>query len=152
MLLIGRKDKADFPELHLRNINVKIDTGAYTSTIHSHHIQEVLIAGENYIEFLLLDPSHSKYSEKKFKTKRYRKKKVKNSFGESELRYFVETVIVLFGEELPIELSLSERSSMKYPILIGRKLLNGRFVVDTSKQNLSFKLKKANKKLSRNKQ
>jgi hypothetical protein len=141
-ILIGRKDKADFPELHLVNIDIKIDTGAYTSTIHSHDIKEVLIDGEKYIEFQLLDPSHPKYSDEVFKTKRYFKKKVKNSFGKSELRFFIKTLIIIFGEEYPIELSLSERSNMKYPILIGRKLLNKRFMVDTTKKNLSYKLKK----------
>jgi hypothetical protein len=150
-LTIGRKDKADFPELLLRNINIKIDTGAYTSTIHCHHIHEIVVDGENFIEFQLLDPTHPKFHEKKFKTKRYKKKSVKNSFGGSEERFIVETVIVLFGEEYPIELSLSERSDMKYPILIGRKLLNQRFVVDTDVVNLSFKQKKKNKITKKNK-
>lgn len=145
MKIIGRKDKADFPELHLVNIDIKVDTGAYTSTIHSHNIKEVVIDGEKYIEFQLLDPSHPNYSDEIFKTKRYIKKKVKNSFGKSELRFFVETIIIIFGEEYPIELSLSERSNMNYPILIGRKLLNDRFIVDTTKRNLSYKLKKKNK-------
>ncbi|MBT7825205.1 MAG: peptidase, partial [Bacteroidetes bacterium] len=50
-LTIGRKDKADFPELKLTNISCKIDTGAFTSTIHSHDIKEIIIDGEKYIEF-----------------------------------------------------------------------------------------------------
>jgi hypothetical protein len=142
MKIIGRIDKADFPELSLSDINVKVDTGAYTSTIHSHHIKEVIIDGEKQIEFKLLDPTHTKYKDEIFKTKRYKKKSVKNSFGKSEQRFVVETTIVIFDEEYPIELSLSERSDMKYPILIGRKLLNHRFIVDTSKQNLSYRIKK----------
>jgi len=146
MQIIGRKDKADFPELHLVNIDIKIDTGAYTSTIHSHDIREVDIDEEKYIEFQLLDPSHPNYSDEIFKTKRFVKKKVKNSFGESELRFFVKTQIIIFGKDYPIELSLSDRSNMKYPILIGRKLLNKRFMVDTTKKNLSYKLKKKKKK------
>ena len=145
MEIIGRKDKADFPELHLLDIDIKVDTGAYTSTIHSHDIKEVVIDGEKYIEFQLLDPTHPNYSDEVFRTKRYFKKKVKNSFGKSELRFFVETLIIIFGEEYPIELSLSERSNMKYPILIGRKLINRRFIVDTTKKNLSYKLKKKKK-------
>jgi hypothetical protein len=139
--IIGRKDKADFPELFLTNINCKVDTGAYTSSIHCHHIQEVEVNGIKYIEFQLLDPTHTKFHDEKFKTKRYKKKRVKNSFGQSEWRFVVETSIVLFGNEYPIELSLSERSEMKYPILIGRKLLRGRFIVDISQYNLSYKMK-----------
>jgi hypothetical protein len=143
--IIGRVDKADFPELSLTNISLKVDTGAYTSSIHCHDINEVVIDNEKYIEFQLLDPSHLKFNNKKFKTKRYQKKSIKNSFGISEERFVVETVIVIFGKEYPIELSLSERSDMKYPILIGRKMLSGRFIVDTSKVNLSYRLKRKNK-------
>jgi len=144
-IIIGRKDKADFPELILTNINCKIDTGAYTSSIHCHHIKECIINNEKYIEFCLLDPSHSKYKNKKFKVKNYKKKRIKNSSGKSEQRFIIETIIVIFNNEYPIELSLSERSDMKHPILIGRKLLDGRFIVDTSKYNLSFRLKQKKK-------
>jgi len=80
-LTIGRKDKADFPELKLTNISCKIDTGAFTSTIHSHDIKEIIIDGEKYIEFQLLDPSHPKYRDEKLKTKNFTKKNIKNSFG-----------------------------------------------------------------------
>lgn len=146
MKTIGRIDKADFPELSLSDINVKVDTGAYTSTIHSHHIKELNIEGEKHIEFQLLDPTHSMYKDEIFKTKRYKKKWVKNSFGKSEQRFVVETIIIVFDEAYPIELSLSERSDMKYPILLGRRLLNKRFVVDTSQQNLSYKMKKKKSK------
>ncbi len=145
-ITIGRKDKADFPELLLKNISLKVDTGAYTSTIHCHHIKEIMIDNVSYIEFELLDPSHQKFKGDRFKTKNYTKKLVKNSFGMSEERFVVQTTIVIFNNEYPIELSLSERHDMKYPILIGRKLLNGRFIVDSSQINLSYKLKQKNLK------
>jgi len=148
-ITIGRKDRADFPELFLNDIHLKVDSGAYTSTIHCHHIREINIANEKFIEFQLLDPSHTKYREEKFKTKNYKKKRVKNSFGISEQRFVVGTTIILFGEQYPIELSLSERSDMKFPILLGRKLLKNRFIVDVSKYDLSFKAKqKTIKKLN----
>lgn len=142
MRTIGRVDKADFPELSLTDIKIKIDTGAYTSSIHSHDIKEVSENGEKFIIFQILDPSNPKYKDHDYKTKRFRKKEIKNSFGISEERYIVKTTIIIFGEEFPIELSLSERSNMKFPILIGRRLLNKRFMVDTSKKNISFKLKR----------
>lgn len=150
MKTIGRIDKVDFPEFNLSNINVKVDTGAYTSTIHSHHIKEILLNGEKQIEFQLLDPSHPSFSGKNYRTNHFKKKRVKNSFGKSEQRFIVESTIVIFEEEYPVELSLSERGDMKYPVLIGRKLLNKKFIVDTSKQNLSFKIqKKKNKNVTK---
>lgn len=141
MKTIGRTDKADFPELSLSDINIKIDTGAYTSSVHSHHIKEIVAEDGNYIEFQLLDPSHEMYTGEVLKTKNYKRKKVKNSFGHSEVRFIVKTIIILFNTEYPIELSLSERSKMKYPFLIGRKLLKNRFLVDSSKKDISYKKK-----------
>lgn len=142
MKVIGRVDKADFPELALKDIDIKIDTGAYTSSIHSHDIKEISIDGEQFIAFQILDPSHPMYDGKEYRTKRFHKKVVKNSFGKSEERFVVETIIILFDEEYPINLSLSERGDMKYPILIGRRLLNKKFIVDPSQKNISFKKKK----------
>lgn len=59
-------------------------------------------------------------------------KKVKSSNGKSEDRIFVETVIELSGTKYKAELSLTDRKNMKYPMLIGRKYLQGRFLVDVS--------------------
>lgn len=139
---IGRKDKADFPKLGLQNIDVKIDTGAYGSAIHCHQIEEVIHKGEKAIKFKLLDPSHPKYNEKEFIVTDYSSKEVKNSFGQTEKRYVFSTIIRLFGENIAEEFSLTERGEMKYPVLLGRKLLIGRFIVDSEKYNVSYKEKK----------
>ncbi len=77
MHIIGRIDKADFPELNLREIDVKVDTGAYTSSIHCHEVKEVELNGVKHIEFKLLDPSHPEYEERVFKVKNYKAKAIK---------------------------------------------------------------------------
>ena len=146
MRIIGRSDKADFPELNLKNIKIKIDTGAYTSAIHSHEIKEIEEDGNKHLEFELLDPSHEQYRNRTFKVKNYKTKAIKSSFGASEQRFIIKTKILIFDKEYPIELSLSERNDMKFPILIGRKFLNKRFMVNTSLKNVSFKLKQTNPK------
>ena len=138
---IGRVDKADFPELHLVDIDLKIDSGAYTSSIHCSDINEIEVEGANFIKFTLLDPEHDFYNNKEFSTKNYASKMVKSSNGISEKRFLIETEIVIFNESFPIHLTLSERKDMTFPILLGRKFLNKKFVIDTSKKDLSFKLK-----------
>ena len=138
---IGRVDKADFPELHLVDIDLKIDSGAYTSSIHCSDINEIEVEGANFIKFTLLDPEHDFYNNKEFSTKNYASKMVKSSNGISEKRFLIETEIVIFNEYFPIHLTLSERKDMTFPILLGRKFLNKKFVIDTSKKDLSFKLK-----------
>jgi len=74
------------------------------------------------IAFNLLDPSHPEYNEKEFIIKKYTKTTVKSSTGHTEDRYVIETNIQIFNKIYPIELSLSDRKDMKFPILIGRKL------------------------------
>ncbi len=140
-ITIGRKDKANFPELGLKNLDIKIDTGAYTSAIHCHKIEEKEEDGKKMVVFTLLDPSHDQYQHKEFSTENYSEKRVKNSFGSSEKRFVVRTDIMLFGHKHNIEFSLSERGEMRFPILIGRRFLMGKFIVDSAKYDLSYKIK-----------
>jgi len=140
-ITIGRIDKADFPEFRLSEIDLKIDSGAYTSSIHCSNIEEKTENGETFIRFTLLDEEHLFYNNKEFSTKNFREKLVKSSNGIAEQRYVIKTKIFIFNETFDISLTLSERKEMKYPILLGRKFLNKKFVIDTTKKNLSFKLK-----------
>lgn len=135
--IIGRTDIVNFPDLRLFGLSVKIDTGAYTSSIHCHEIQEIETKRGQSLSFRLLDPEHEQYHDKLFVLKNYKKKVVKNSFGEQEERFVIDTNVVLFQKTYPIELSLSNRYSMKFPVLLGRKILD-HFLVDVSKVNLSF--------------
>jgi hypothetical protein len=141
MRTIGRKDRVDFPQLRLYDIDAKIDTGAYTSAIHCHSIKVIDKGGEQRVRFSLLDPSHPSYNNKKFTLPIYRKRRIKNSFGQVEERYIIKTKILLFGELSNIELSLTDRSKMEYPVLLGRKVLHNRFLVNVTQTNLSYKQK-----------
>lgn len=138
---IGRVDKADFPEFQLRDIDLKIDSGAYTSSIHCSNILETTIDGQSYLKFTLLDPKHSFYNNTEFSTKNYHKKLVRSSNGLAEKRFVIKTRIFIFNEVFDIYLTLSERTEMKYPVLLGRKFLNKKFIIDTAKKNISYKLK-----------
>jgi hypothetical protein len=134
---IGRIDKADFPLLDLVDIDVKIDTGAYTSSIHCKNVK----VEDNYLKCTLLDEEHPQYHEKEIVFDEYDVKVVKSSNGQSEARYRIQTEIVLFGKTQPIYLTLSDREEMRFPVLLGRNFLSKKYVVDINKTNLSFKLK-----------
>lgn len=138
---IGRKDKADFPGLGLREVDIKIDTGAYTSAIHCHEIKTKTIDEKEVLFFTVLDPTYQQYENKELSTDTFTQKTVKNSFGGSEKRFVIKTNILLFGKKYAISLSLSERGEMRFPILIGRKFLMKKFVVDPAMFDLSYKLK-----------
>lgn len=143
-ILIGRSDRIDFPDLHMSNVEAKIDTGAFTSAIHYHRAEEVTQDGKRVLHFTLLDPDHPEFNGKNFYLDTYEKRHIKNSFGESEERFIIETRIVMFGKSFEVEFSLSNRGNLKFPILLGRKLLEKDFIVDVSKKNLSYKKKLRN--------
>ena len=137
---IGRTDKADFPLLNLSNIDVKIDTGAFTSTIHCEYVK----VEDNYLKCVFLDPSTPGHNGQEFVFDHYDVRVVKSSNGSSQARYRIVTEIVLFGKSHPIFMTLSDRKEMKYPVLLGRKFLTKRFMVDINKTDLSYKLKLKN--------
>ncbi|KEO73329.1 ATP-dependent zinc protease family protein [Anditalea andensis] len=142
--IIGRREKITLPEWGLHMISGKIDTGAYTSSIHCEYVQEKTVDGISILEFKVLAPGHIKYKDRLIKTANYTQKKVKNSFGVAEIRYKVNTIVSMFGEEFEAEFTLSDRSKMRNAILIGRKTLKGKFLVDIDQVNLSKNFKNPN--------
>jgi len=136
--VIGRSDKVDLPELQLFDLDAKVDTGAYTSAIHYHHAEVIERNNVRTLHFTLLDPKHPNYNDKSFYFEDFDERTIKNSFGDSEKRYIIKTKIRLFGKEYVTELSLSDRGNLKFPILLGRKLLKKGFIVDVSRHNLSY--------------
>ena len=134
--VLGRKEKITLPELGLNLVGAKIDTGAYTSSLHAEEIRIEEVSGKKLLYFKILMPDHQKYTGKTLAFDSFREKKVKNSFGQAEVRYLIETKLQLAGETFRAEFTLTDRSSMKNAILLGRKILRGRFLVDVSKTNL----------------
>ena len=139
--VIGRYDKIDLPEMNLWDIDAKIDTGADGSAIHCHHIEIVKKKGKKLLHFILLDPTHPNYDNKSFYFEDYKQRSIKNSFGDSEKRFVIKTPIVIFEKETLTEFSLSYRGNLSFPILLGRKFLYRKFVVDVARSNLSYRSK-----------
>jgi hypothetical protein len=134
--VLGRKEKITLPELGLNLVGAKIDTGAFTSSLHAEEIRIEEVEGKKLLCFKILMPDHKRFTCKTLAFESYREKKVKNSFGQVEVRYLIETKLQLAGETFRAEFTLSDRSSMKNSILLGRKILRGRFLVDVSNTNL----------------
>ena len=150
--VIGRREMVNFPVLQLFEIEAKIDTGAYTSALHCSDIREATLTdGSRVIRFQLLDPTHPQYDQKLFEFKDFTLRDIKSSFGDVQERYVIRTQIQLFEEVFEADFSLSDRRDLKYPVLIGRALLQNNFIVDVSKKNVALKRKKrAAKKRKKN--
>jgi hypothetical protein len=126
--IIGRREWVNFADFNLSGIEAKIDTGAYTSSIHCHQIQ----ADGNRVKCVFLDPEHEKYTGEELTFNIFKSVKVRSSNGQEEERYMIKTFIEVLGKNYPIRLTLTDRSNMNYPILIGRRFLRGKFLVDVT--------------------
>lgn len=135
--IIGRVDRVDFPELDLFNIEVKIDTGAYTSAIHCSEIVED--GGKLHCTFY--SEGHPFFCGKQITFDTFSQTDVKSSNGHKENRYKVKSTIIVFGKSYKINLTLSTRDDMKFPVLIGRKFLKNKFLVDVDLQYVSSNIK-----------
>ncbi len=131
---LGRVDIVDFPKLELNGVNVKIDTGAYTSSIHCSEIKEK--DGKLHCIFENKDHPNFKTEEIVFDTFSYTD--VKSSNGIKENRFKIKTDVIFFGKTYKINLTLSTRDDMKFPVLIGRQFLKRKFLVDVDLENQSY--------------
>lgn len=133
---LGRIDKIDFPLLQLKAIDVKIDTGAYTSTIHCSQIRE-----ENgKLHCVFESKGHPNFKSGEVIFENYTYTDVKSSNGHRENRYKIKSEVVFFGKTYKINLTLSTRDDMKFPVLIGRQFLRQKFLVDVDIENQSFNI------------
>lgn len=124
--LIGRVATVNFVEAEVYNLPMKVDTGAYRSSIWATRIKE---AGD-VLSFRLLGPHSEFYSGREVTTTEFEVVEVENSFGHREKRYSVFLKVEVGGRLIKSNFTLSNRSTKIYPGLIGRKMLKNRFVVD----------------------
>lgn len=133
--IIGRTDKIDFPKLNLFAIDAKIDTGAYTSAIHCSKI----IEANGVLKCTFYSKGHPHFSGKEVVFENFTFTDVKSSNGFVENRYKIKTEVVFFSKTYKINLTLSTRAEMKFPVLIGRQFLKQKFMVDVDLLDLSYK-------------
>ncbi len=139
MQILGRSDRVDLPGLGLVNIHAKIDTGAYTSSLHCSKVEVV----NGKLEFVLLDEEHPEFTGMKFTVKRFTQREIKNSFGEAEMRFVIKTAIKIFDLTIKAEFTLSDREKLRFPVLLGRRILRKRFLIDVTKKDVYFESKSA---------
>ena len=132
--IVGTKEKISIVDLELFDLDAKVDTGADSNALHCDHI---FIDDENFVHFTLLDKVHPAYHGKTMKIPVHEVKKVKSSNGQVQLRPSIKVRVHFFGKYYKTVISLTNRADMKYPMLIGRRFLANKFLVDVSKEYLA---------------
>lgn len=131
MLVIGLAEYVDFPAWNIRNLRAKVDTGARTSALHVENIQDL---GHGRVSFDVR--LHRKRVDRRVTIEApvLRRARVRTSSGHTEARIFVVTSVKIGPVVREIELSLVDRGSMIFRMLIGRSALAHRFLVDVTRR------------------
>lgn len=128
-IVIGRSERLNFVDYKIHGVPAKVDSGAYRSAVHATNISEL----EGVVSFTLFgDHPVCQNMATRISTKEFSKVWVANSFGHREERYDVRLRVKLGPKIFLAKFTLADRSKKIYPILLGRTMLNGRFLVDTS--------------------
>lgn len=122
-ITIGCVEIIDFPEFGLKNVQAKIDTGAYSGAIHA---EDIHLSDDKSTLLFSLPGGH-----KDIATHDFLEVTVTSALGHQEDRYVINTKVQIQGESYPIRIGLSNREKMRFPVLLGRRFLreNG-FLVD----------------------
>ncbi len=128
--ILGRNEHVSFPDFTpMAPLLAKIDTGAFTGSLHCTEIHEDEDKKGRVLKFSPFD-----HPDIEIQTRDYSTGPVKSSNGIEQERFFVNTRITIAGETLPITLTLADRSEMSLDVLIGRRFLAEHgFLVDVLK-------------------
>ncbi len=130
--IVGGLECCDLPDLELFNVQMRVDTGAATSSLHVDNIKEFSEDGKRWVNFDIHPDVHNVDTVVNKTVLLKGKKVVKSSTADKEKRFVIKTTIRLGDQEWPIKLTLTDRSTMKNLMLLGREAMGDRFLVDPS--------------------
>lgn len=128
--IIGRAIEVDLPNSGIFRVPAKVDTGADSSAIWASHLA---MSDDGVLSYVLFNESSKYYTGKVEKTKDYAVSLIRVSSGHRQVRYRVKISVTIQGRKIRGSFTLSDRSAGNYPILLGCKILNNKFLVDVSR-------------------
>lgn len=140
---IGWCELVDFPELGLAGMHAKIDTGARTSSLHATRIRQFDRDGEAWVSFR--SPRSAGHGPQDCEAPLIEKRQVTSSNGQTQTRYVIGTAMRLGPLEWNAQISLANRATMAFPVLVGRRGLKRGFLVNSARRWLLGKPPKEQK-------
>jgi hypothetical protein len=134
---LGWREWLSLPEFDIPNIKAKIDTGARTSALHAFHVEAFEREGAQWVRFKMHPLQYDQGYVVECEAPVVDRRKVRDSGGHQELRYVIETTILIGDEPVRAELTLTDRETMRFRMLLGRTALKSRYLVDSGCSYLS---------------
>jgi hypothetical protein len=144
--LIGWREWIALPELGVRRVKVKVDTGARSSSLHAWEIEEFLRDDVPWVRFLLHPLQRSIEESVRAEARLLEYRPVRSSTGHQSMRPVIVTPVRLLDQTWAIELTLASRDEMGFRMLLGREAVRGRFLVHPGASYFGGKPKKRRKK------
>ena len=139
-LRLGWREWVALPDLGLPAIKAKVDTGARTSALHSFLIEPYQQDGVDMLRFLIHPIQLNQDFSVECRCPIYDYREVTDSGGHREMRYVIQSRVVIGGIDSPIELTLTNRDTMRFRMLLGRRAMEDRFIVDPGESYVNGKL------------
>jgi hypothetical protein len=134
LLSLGWRELVTLPDLGLRTIKAKIDTGARTSALHVAWLEEFRRDGRPWVRFAM-DTRRRKTPPTICEAAAFDRREVTDSGGHTTERWFIRSAVSVANLQFEAEINLTNRGNMLFPLLLGRSAMRGRFIVDP---NLSY--------------
>ena len=135
-LELGWEEWINLPSLNVPAIKVKIDTGAQTSALHAKHIEIFKVNKKKHVRFEVSPLPEKPNLTISCSAPLLDKRKVVSSNGESETRFIIKATLILGTKEWEAEISLTDRESMQFRMLLGRSALDPEMIVHPSESFL----------------
>ncbi len=126
-LIVGWRELVSLPDLGLAGIPAKIDTGARTSSLHAHVLEDFVRGGDRFVRFAVDWDGVRHHCE----AIQVDVRGITSSNGDQQTRFVIKTPLKIGSLTFRAEISLADRSQMQFPMLIGRTALRRRMVVDS---------------------
>ena len=133
--IIGSTEFVNFGE-RAQKVPAKIDTGADSSAVWASNIH---IDKDGMLKFSLFGEGSPYYDGKIFKRTDYSVARVRSAMGQEQIRYRTHFWVKISGRKIKMLMNLSDRSKNEFPVLIGRRSISGKFLVDVSRKNVRRK-------------
>lgn len=134
--VLGWREWVALPQLAISHIKAKVDTGAKTSALHAYYVEQYERDGKAWVRFGIHPEQSSTGNGVHCDAPVKEMRMVTDSGGHAEMRPVIETILMVEDQQRLIELTLTDRETMRFRMLLGRSALKRHYVVDSSKSFL----------------